>query len=76
MAAVMLACGAVGVPIAIPVLPARALHTLPLQKINYDLAETIAWLCSAESSYVTGAQLAIDGGGSLGLADAATGASA
>jgi hypothetical protein len=43
MAAVMLACGAVGVPIAIPVLPARALHTLPLQKINYDLAETIAW---------------------------------
>jgi hypothetical protein len=25
------------------VLPARVLHTVPLQKINYDLAETIAW---------------------------------
>ena len=31
------------VPIAIPVLPAATLHTVPLQKINYDLAETIAW---------------------------------
>ena len=30
-------------PVALPVLPARALHTVPLQKINYDLAETIAW---------------------------------
>jgi hypothetical protein len=43
MAAVMLACGAVGALVAIPVLPARALHTVPLQKVNYDLAETIAW---------------------------------
>ncbi|MGN6792716.1 MAG: hypothetical protein ACTHJW_10045, partial [Streptosporangiaceae bacterium] len=25
------------------VLPAAALHTVPLQKINYDLAESIAW---------------------------------
>jgi hypothetical protein len=25
------------------VLPARALHTVPLQKINYDLGEEIAW---------------------------------
>jgi hypothetical protein len=25
------------------VLPARVLHTLPLQKINYDLGEEIAW---------------------------------
>jgi hypothetical protein len=25
------------------VLPARALHTVPLQKINYDLGEQIAW---------------------------------
>ena len=24
-------------------LPARALHTVPLQNINYDLAETIGW---------------------------------
>ena len=30
-------------PAALPVLPARALHAVPLQKINYDLAETIAW---------------------------------
>jgi 4-amino-4-deoxy-L-arabinose transferase-like glycosyltransferase len=31
------------VPIAIPVLPAAVLRTVPLQNINYDLAETIAW---------------------------------
>jgi hypothetical protein len=30
-------------PVALPVLPAAALHTVPLQKINYDLAESIAW---------------------------------
>jgi hypothetical protein len=30
-------------PVALSVLPARALHTVPLQKLNYDLAETIAW---------------------------------
>lgn len=35
--------GVLSVPLAIPVLPARSLHTLALQKINYDLAETIAW---------------------------------
>jgi 4-amino-4-deoxy-L-arabinose transferase-like glycosyltransferase len=33
----------VAVPIAIPVLPASILRTVPLQHINYDLAETIAW---------------------------------
>jgi hypothetical protein len=33
----------VAVPIAIPVLPAASLRTVPLQTINYDLAETIAW---------------------------------
>ncbi|MDX6337347.1 MAG: hypothetical protein QOG05_4687 [Streptosporangiaceae bacterium] len=33
----------VAVPIAIPVLPAAFLRTVPLQNINYDLAETIAW---------------------------------
>jgi hypothetical protein len=43
MGAAMVVCGAIGLPVAIPVLPARALHTVPLQKINYDLAETIAW---------------------------------
>jgi hypothetical protein len=30
-------------PVALPVLPAATLHTVPLQKINYDLAESIAW---------------------------------
>ena len=44
---VPLAAGAVvtlaAVPIAIPVLPAAILRTVPLQTINYDLAETIAW---------------------------------
>jgi hypothetical protein len=43
LGAVMLISAAIGLPIALPVLPARALHTLPLQKVNYDLAETIGW---------------------------------
>ena len=34
---------AAAAPVALPVLPARWLHTVPLQKINYDLTETIAW---------------------------------
>jgi len=41
--AAMVIGAVVAAPIALPVLPARALHTVPLQKINYDLAETIAW---------------------------------
>ena len=41
--AVILAAAAVGLPISLPVLPARMLHTVPLQKINYDLGETISW---------------------------------
>jgi Dolichyl-phosphate-mannose-protein mannosyltransferase len=41
--AAMLAGGVVAAPISLSVLPARTLHTVPLQKINYDLAETIAW---------------------------------
>ncbi len=41
--AAMLVGAVVAAPIALPVLPARALHTVPLQKINYDLGETIAW---------------------------------
>jgi len=41
--AAIVACGAVGAPVAIPLLPARVLHTVPLQKINYDLGEEIAW---------------------------------
>ena len=34
---------AVLVPVAVPVLPARVLATVQLQKINYDLTETIGW---------------------------------
>jgi Dolichyl-phosphate-mannose-protein mannosyltransferase len=41
--AAMLVGAVVAAPIALPVLPARVLHTVPLQKINYDLGETIAW---------------------------------
>ena len=41
--AAMVAGAAPAAPVALPVLPARVLHTVPLQKINYDLAETIAW---------------------------------
>jgi Dolichyl-phosphate-mannose-protein mannosyltransferase len=42
-AAAMLAGAVVAAPVALSVLPARALHTVPLQKINYDLGEEIAW---------------------------------
>jgi 4-amino-4-deoxy-L-arabinose transferase-like glycosyltransferase len=41
--AAMLASAGIAIPVALPVLPARTLHAVPLQKINYDLAETIAW---------------------------------
>jgi Dolichyl-phosphate-mannose-protein mannosyltransferase len=41
--AAMVAGAALAAPAALPFLPARALHAVPLQKINYDLAETIAW---------------------------------
>ena len=42
-AAALVLTTAVEAPVVLPLLPARALHTVPLQKINYDLAETIAW---------------------------------
>jgi len=41
--AAMLAGGVIAAPISLSALPARALHTVPLQTINYDLAETIGW---------------------------------
>jgi hypothetical protein len=41
--AAMVAGAVLAAPVALSVLPARALHTVPLQKLNYDLAETIAW---------------------------------
>jgi hypothetical protein len=43
MAGAMILSAVVVLPVALPVLPARVLHTVPLQKINYDLAESIAW---------------------------------
>lgn len=43
MGAVMIVSGTLALPVALPVLPARTMHAVPLQKINYDLAETIAW---------------------------------
>ena len=42
-AAAMLAGAVLAAPVALSVLPARTLHAVPLQKLNYDLAETIAW---------------------------------
>jgi hypothetical protein len=39
----MLLSAAVVLPVALPILPAAALRTVPLQKINYDLAESIGW---------------------------------
>lgn len=43
VASAMVASAALILPAALPVLPARVLHSVPLQKINYDLAESIAW---------------------------------
>jgi hypothetical protein len=42
-AGAMLAGAVIAAPITLSVLPATALHTVPLQKINYDLGEQIAW---------------------------------
>ena len=41
--AAMVAGAVLAAPVALPVLPARVLHVAPLQKINYDLGEEIAW---------------------------------
>jgi hypothetical protein len=43
MATAMLAGAVIAAPVTLSVLPARALHAVPLQKINYDLGEEIAW---------------------------------
>jgi hypothetical protein len=42
-AAAKVAGAALGAPVALPLLPARALPVVPLQKINYDLGEEISW---------------------------------
>ncbi len=39
----MVAGAVLAAPATLPVLPARALHAVPLQKINYDLGEEIGW---------------------------------
>jgi hypothetical protein len=41
--AAMAASAALAAPATLPVLPAQVLHTVPLQKINYDLGEEISW---------------------------------
>jgi hypothetical protein len=43
LAGAMLAGALIAAPVSLPVLPARALHTAAVQKINYDLGEEIAW---------------------------------
>ncbi len=43
VAAALALSAALALPVAVPALPARLLATVPLQKINYDLAETIGW---------------------------------
>jgi hypothetical protein len=43
LAGAMLAGAVIAAPVTLSVLPARALHTVPVQKINYDLGEEIAW---------------------------------
>jgi hypothetical protein len=43
MAGCMVLSAVLVLPVALPLLPARVLHSVPLQKINYDLAESIAW---------------------------------
>jgi 4-amino-4-deoxy-L-arabinose transferase-like glycosyltransferase len=41
--AAILIAGVIDLPISVPILPAAALATLPLQKLNYNLGETIGW---------------------------------
>ena len=40
---IVLVFGVLGLPLALPVLPASALAAVPLQKINYNLGEEIGW---------------------------------
>jgi hypothetical protein len=43
MGGAMVLATLIALPALLPVLPARVLHTVPLQKLNYDLGEEIAW---------------------------------
>jgi hypothetical protein len=40
---VIVAGGLLAAPVALPVLPASVLHTVPLQAVNYDLGEQVGW---------------------------------
>jgi hypothetical protein len=42
-AAFILVMGVLNLPLSLPILPAGALHTVPLQKIDYNLGENIGW---------------------------------
>jgi hypothetical protein len=42
-AAVLVVGGLAALPVALPLLPASALRTVPLQSVNYDLGEQIGW---------------------------------
>src|SRR5262249_58451974 len=35
--------GVLDLPLSLPLLPANALHAVPLQHVNYNLGETIGW---------------------------------
>ncbi len=39
----ILVLGVLFLPMALPILPAHWLHTVPLQKINYNLGEEVGW---------------------------------
>jgi hypothetical protein len=41
--AVILIAAAIDLPLSLPILPAKALATVPLQALNYNLGETIGW---------------------------------
>jgi dolichyl-phosphate-mannose-protein mannosyltransferase len=42
-AAALVASTGLAAVLALPLVPARVLHSVPLQKVNYDLGETIGW---------------------------------
>jgi hypothetical protein len=42
VAAIVIA-GLLGAPVALPLLPASVLRTVPLQSVNYDLGEQVGW---------------------------------
>jgi 4-amino-4-deoxy-L-arabinose transferase-like glycosyltransferase len=41
--AIILIAAAIDLPLSLPILPAKALATIPLQALNYNLGETIGW---------------------------------